>query len=207
MVFILHPTTKKLASYMTKGGSIIIITAPSGAGKTSITQYLLTQLPNLKFSISATTRSPRGSEVHGVEYYFITVADFKQKIENNQFFEWEMVYQDKYYGTLKTEIDRIWNQGNTPLLDIDVKGAIQVQKQYPTNSLSIFIQPPSIAHLEKRLRNRGTETEETLKMRLNKADYEMSFKNQFDKIIINDVLATAQQETLAVITNFLQPNQ
>ena len=130
---------------------IIIITAPSGAGKTSITHYLLDKYPNLSFSISAATRKPRGKEQDGVDYYFISEAEFRNKIDENAFVEWEIVYEGKYYGTLKTELERIWNQGKTPVLDIDVKGAIHVQQQFAGDCLSIFIEPPSIDELKKRL--------------------------------------------------------
>jgi len=137
---------------MSSQGKIIIITAPSGAGKTSITQYLLEQFPTLTFSISAATRQPRGAEVHGKDYYFISEADFKQKIQANEFLEWEMVYEGKYYGTLKSEMTRIWSEGKTPVLDIDVKGAIHVQQQYPGLCFSMFIQAPSVDALRQRLR-------------------------------------------------------
>src|SRR5882762_11467567 len=142
---------------------IIIITAPSGAGKTSITRFLLGKYPgNLAFSISAATRNPRSYEKDGVDYYFIGLENFKQKIQHNEFVEWEMVYEGKYYGTLKSELERIWNQNKIPLLDIDVKGAIHVQQQFPQTSLSLFIEPPSVQELQKRLQSRGTETAESL---------------------------------------------
>ena len=182
---------------------LIIITAPSGAGKTSITRYLLEKYPFLSFSISATTRKKRGQEVDGVDYYYLEQADFNQKITQNEFIEWEMVYEGLYYGTLKTELDRIWNAGKIPMLDIDVKGAIHVQKQFPTNSLSLFIEPPSVDALKIRLASRGTETEESLQTRVNKAAYELSFKHHFNKVILNDDLQKACEETENVIKNFL----
>ena len=148
---------------------LIIITAPSGAGKTSITRYLLGKYPKLSFSISAATRSPRAGEQNGVDYHFISEADFKQKITENAFIEWEMVYEGKYYGTLHAELERIWSLGKTPMLDIDVQGAIHVQEQFKGSSLSIFIEPPSVAELKRRLESRGTETPETLATRVNKA--------------------------------------
>ena len=132
---------------------IIIITAPSGAGKTSITRYLLKTIPRLSFSISAATRKPRGEEKNGTDYYFMSIEEFQKKIEQNKFVEWEMVYEGKYYGTLKSELQRIWNMGKIPLLDIDVKGAIHVQKQFPHTSLSIFIEPPSVGELKNRLQS------------------------------------------------------
>lgn len=182
---------------------IIIITAPSGAGKTSITRHLMKVFPQLAFSVSAATRSPRGTEKDGVDYHFISTEDFKEKIQHNEFVEWEMVYEGKYYGTLKTEMERIWNQGKIPVLDIDVKGAIHVQQQYPGSSLSIFIQAPSIDELQKRLESRGTETAESLAARVNKAAYELSFKSHFNKIIINDQLQRACTEAEGIVTAFI----
>src|SRR3954462_6232025 len=132
-------------------GKLIIITAPSGAGKTSITRYLLSKYPKLAFSISAATREARGNERNGVEYYFISTEEFREKIRNNEFLEWEMVYEGKYYGTLKSELQRIWGMGKVPVLDIDVKGAIHIQGQYPHSSLSLFIEPPSVNELKRRL--------------------------------------------------------
>ena len=182
---------------------LIIITAPSGAGKTSITKFLLHKYPFLSFSISAATRQPRGEEKNGVDYYFLTADDFQQKIQTNAFIEWEMVYEGKYYGTLKSELERIWNEGKIPMLDIDVKGAIHVQQQFPDNSLSIFIEPPSVDELKIRLASRGTESAESLHARVNKASYEISFKHYFNKTILNDDLDKACKETEAVISNFL----
>jgi guanylate kinase len=188
---------------MSKAERIIIITAPSGAGKTSITQYLLGKYPQLAFSISAATRSPRTHEKNGVDYYFISPEEFSRKIQQNEFAEWEMVYEGKYYGTLKKELERIWNNHQTPVLDIDVKGAIHVQQQYPGSCLSIFIDPPSIDELKRRLEMRGTETEATLQARINKASYEISFKDQFDRIIVNKDLGTACKEADEAIRAFL----
>ncbi len=182
---------------------IIIITAPSGAGKTSITRQLLTVFPELAFSISAATRSARSYEKDGVDYYFLALEDFKQKIKGGEFAEWEMVYEGKYYGTLKKELQRIWDANQCPLLDIDVKGAIHVQQQYPETSLSIFIEPPSVAELQRRLESRGTETAETLQARVNKASYEISFKNHFNEVVVNDDLAIACDKTEAIIRKFL----
>ncbi len=182
---------------------IIIITAPSGAGKTSITRFLLDKYPQLAFSISAATRSPRGNEVDGKDYYFMSVEAFQQKIQKGAFVEWEMVYEGKYYGTLKKELDRLWKENKCPLLDIDVKGAIHVQTQYPQNVLSIFIEPPSVRELARRLASRGTETEESLQTRVNKAEYEMSFSHHFHHTIVNDDLQEACEETEKLITAFL----
>ncbi len=184
-------------------GKIIIITAPSGAGKTSITRYLLQKYPNLAFSISAATRLPRGQEKNGVDYYFMSGQDFQDKIENNEFVEWEMVYEGKYYGTLHSELERIWVAGKTPILDIDVKGAIHVQQQFHKNALSIFVKPPTVETLRERLTGRGTETPENIATRLNKAAYEMSFSHSFNVVVVNDDLATACRETENAIKKFL----
>jgi guanylate kinase len=182
---------------------IIIITAPSGAGKTSITRYLLARNPQLAFSISAATRAPRGAEQTGVDYYFITVDEFQNHIRHNDFMEWEMVYEGKYYGTLKAELERIWQNKQVPMLDIDVKGAIHVQQQYPQNTLSIFIEPPSVEELKRRLESRGTETTDSLQARVNKASYEISFKHHFNHIIVNDDLPKACQEAESLILEFI----
>lgn len=184
---------------------VIIITAPSGAGKTSITRHLLKSFPGeLEFSVSATTRPPRSHEKDKKDYYFITDEDFKYNIQQENFVEWEMVYEGKYYGTLKSELYRIWKENKVPLLDIDVKGAIHVQQQYPDTSISIFIEPPSLEELKRRLKSRGTETDETLLARLNKATYEISFKEHFNKIIVNDSLEHACKEAEQIVRSFLQ---
>lgn len=182
---------------------VIILTAPSGAGKTSISKYLLQQFPQFAFSISATTRAPRGAEQDGVEYHFISKSTFEGYIYQDAFLEYEMVYEGLYYGTLKSELDRIWNQGKIPLLDIDVKGAIKVQKQLGEKCLSIFIQPPSLEALKERLQKRQTETPESMQMRLDKAAYEISFSHEFNAIIKNDDLETACAETEKIISAFI----
>lgn len=182
---------------------ILIITAPSGAGKTSVTNYLLGEFPILTFSVSAATREARENEVNGVDYYFMSLEEFQLKIRLNEFVEWEMVYEGKYYGTLKSELDRIWSSGKVPVLDIDVKGAIHVQQQFPKKTLSIFIEPPSIGELERRLQTRGTETKESLDARINKAAYEISFKNSFSHTIVNNHLGTARQEAREIVRKFL----
>lgn len=182
---------------------IIIITAPSGAGKTSITHHLLNTVPQLSFSISATTRKPRDDEQDGRDYYFISDEEFRRKIQKNEFVEWEMVYEGKYYGTLKSELQRIWKLEKTPLLDIDVKGAIHVQQQYPESTFSIFIEPPSIEELKKRLLSRGTETKESLQARVNKASFEISFQHSFDKAIVNDQLDRACKDAEDIVKQFL----
>lgn len=187
-----------------QNNKIIIIAAPSGAGKTSVTRHLLKALPDrLSFSISCATRQQRKNEIDGVDYYFITAADFKQRIQQDEFVEWEMVYEGKYYGTLKSEMERIWQQQKAPLLDVDVQGGINVQKQYPQQTLSLFIEPPSIKELERRLKVRGTETPESLKARIDKASFELTFKSQFNSIIINNELERACAEAEQIVRNFL----
>lgn len=183
---------------------IIIITAPSGAGKTSITRFLMNKFPNLAFSVSAATRKPRTNEINAVDYHFMSTEDFKKKINQQEFVEWEMVYEGKYYGTLKTELEKIWEQNKIPVLDIDVKGAIHVQQQFPETSLSLFIQAPSIEELRKRLESRGTESAESLAARINKASYELSFKDQFNNTIINDNLQRACNEAAEIVEEFIQ---
>jgi guanylate kinase len=183
---------------------VIILTAPSGAGKTSIAAYLLKKMPQLSFSVSATTRAPRGNEKDGVEYHFISLAKFEGHIYQNDFLEYEMVYEGVYYGTLQSELTRIWNLGKIPVLDIDVKGAISVQKKLGANSLSIFIMPPSVEVLKERLEKRKTETAESIEMRLDKATYELSFSQEFNAIIQNNDLALACSETEKIIAAFLK---
>jgi guanylate kinase len=182
---------------------ILIITAPSGAGKTSVTTYLLKKFPQLGFSVSAATRPKRENEIDGVDYYFMSLEEFKEKIKNNEFIEWEMVYEGKYYGTLKSELQRLWNSKRVPVLDIDVKGAIHVQQQFPEKTLSIFIEPPSIDELKRRLQGRGTETKESLEARINKASYEISFKHSFSHTIVNRDLGRAREEAVNIIETFL----
>jgi guanylate kinase len=189
---------------MADNNKLIIITAPSGAGKTSVTKSLLSKIPSLSFSVSATTRKPRSNEADGIDYYFISENEFHQQIHNKNFIEWEMVYEGKYYGTFKSELQRIWNVGKIPLLDIDVKGAIHVHEQFNDDCLTIFIEPPSVDELKKRLQSRGTDSLESIQTRLNKAIFELSFKHQFNKIVINDDLQRACMETENIIKDFLK---
>jgi guanylate kinase len=182
---------------------IVIITAPSGSGKTSIARHLLEFFPSLEFSISATTRAPRGNELHGREYYFLSTEDFESKIQEGAFLEWEMVYKGKYYGTLHSEIDRMWAQDKIPLLDIDVHGAMHVQKLFPKRCLSLFIEAPSFEALKERLVRRGTETPESLDARLAKAAHEKQYKDSFDAVIVNDVLERAQTEAERLVRDFI----
>ncbi len=189
---------------MAKLHKLIIIAAPSGAGKTSVTRHLLQTMPDqLAFSISAATRQPRNGERNNIDYYFISATDFQQKIQQGEFVEWEMVYEGKYYGTLRSELDRIWSLGKSPLLDVDVKGGINIQQQFRGSSLSLFIEPPSIAELKKRLEARGTETPESLEARISKASYELSFKQHFDRIILNDKLEVACRQAEKAVREFL----
>ncbi len=184
---------------------IIIIAAPSGAGKTSIVRYLLEKMPDqLAFSVSCTTRAPRPGETDGKEYYFIPVTEFEKKISEGSLAEWEMVYPGKYYGTPVSELERIWQMGKTPLLDIDVKGGLNIRRRYPASSLAIFIEPPSLEELSRRLQARGTENPESLTARIEKAGYEMSFKNEFDQVVLNEDLPTACRETEKWVRTFLQ---
>jgi guanylate kinase len=187
-----------------KQQKIIIITAPSGAGKTSITRHLLNKYSTrLEFSISAATRKPRGDERNGVDYYFISLEDFTNKIQHEQFIEWEMVYEGKYYGTLKEELHRIWNSGKIPVLDIDVKGAIHIQRQFPETTLSLFIEPPTVDELKRRLLSRGTESEASIAARVSKAAYELTFKDSFNHIIVNAEFNKACSEAEALIEAFI----
>ena len=182
---------------------MIVITAPSGAGKTSITRHLMKVFPQLSFSISAATRQPRSNEKNGTDYYFMTVEEFQQKILNEEFVEWEMVYEGKYYGTLKSELRRMWSSEHVPVLDIDVQGAIHVQKEYPVNSLFIFIKPPSIDELKKRLEGRGSESAESLNARVSKAAYELSFVNQFNNVVENRDFEVACKEAESIVERFI----
>ena len=182
---------------------IILITAPSGSGKTSIVNHLMKKFPQLSFSVSATTRQPRKGEKEGVHYYFISEPEFREKIHNKEFLEWEMVYEGKYYGILKSDIERIWKENKVPVLDIDVQGAIHVQQQYPVNTIAIFIQPPSIEELKRRLKLRGSETDQSLRARLNKSGYEMTFKQHFENIIINENFEKACKEADKIVGDFL----
>lgn len=187
---------------------IVIITAPSGAGKTTITRHLLEKFPDkLAFSVSAATREPRGQEVDGQDYHFMSAQRFRELIEKDAFLEWEMVYEGKYYGTLMSEVERIWASGRAPMLDIDVKGAMRVMKQHRSHCKSLFIRPPGIKELERRLRQRGTDPEASIRMRLEKAEFELTFADQFDHVIVNDDLQTALENAESIIGQFLGEDQ
>jgi len=183
---------------------LIIFSAPSGSGKSTIINYLLTQNLGLEFSISATSRPPRGTEQNGVEYYFLAPDEFRAKIAANEFLEYEEVYQDRYYGTLKSEVDRIAAKGHVAVSDLDVVGGVNVKEIYGSNALAIFIQPPSVDELRKRLEDRKTDSPEVIAERVAKAEWEMSFAPKFDVVIVNDDLEKAKTEALKVIQGFLK---
>lgn len=186
-----------------KSGKMIIISAPSGAGKTTIVRSVLQSGYNLRFSVSATSRPKRENETDSHDYYFLSEADFLKKIEEDQFVEWQEVYKNCYYGTLKSELDRIFSRGCNIIFDVDVLGGLNLKKYGKDDALALFIAPPSLEALEMRLRNRQTESEESLMKRIARAEYEMSFQNQFDRIIVNEVLEVAVAQTRAYIEEFL----
>ena len=183
---------------------VIIFSAPSGSGKTTLVKHCLEHFTELEFSISCTTRKARGAEVHGIDYHFISPKEFREKISKDAFVEYEEVYTDKYYGTLKSEVDRIWATGKVVIFDVDVQGGIALKKYFGDQALSIFIMPPSVAALELRLIARGTDDLETIHTRVAKATEEISFKNDFDEIVVNDQLEAAQIEIETLIQNFLK---
>ncbi|MBE6284108.1 MAG: guanylate kinase [Mediterranea massiliensis] len=182
---------------------LIIFSAPSGSGKSTIINYLLKQNLNLAFSISATSRPPRGTEQHGVEYFFLSPEEFRQRIANDEFLEYEEVYEDRFYGTLKAQVERQLEAGQNVVFDVDVVGGCNIKQYYGNRALSIFIQPPSIEELRKRLEGRGTDAPEVIEDRLAKASYELTFAPKFDKVVVNDDLEKAQAETLEVLKEFL----
>lgn len=184
-------------------GKLLIFSAPSGSGKSTLVNYLLEQNLNINFSISATSRLPRGEEKDGVEYYFLTADDFKQKIEADEFLEYEEVYPGRYYGTLKSEVQRILDNGGNVIFDVDVVGGCNIKKFYGDKALGIFIQPPSVEELKCRLEKRGMESPEVIAKRIAKADYELGFSSKFDVVIMNDNLDRAEHEVLAEVLKFL----
>jgi guanylate kinase len=185
-------------------GKLVIITAPSGAGKTTIVKHLLESRLNLSFSVSATTRHPRGDEKDGEDYFFLTVPEFNKRIQNNEFVEWEEVYKDLMYGTLKSELERIWANDHHVLFDVDVKGGINLKKKFGADSIAIFVMPPSVEELENRLVKRATDSPEKIRMRVDKAREEMKLANQFDHIIVNHHLDKAKNEALEIVSSFLE---
>jgi guanylate kinase len=184
-------------------GKLVIFSAPSGAGKTTIVQHLLRKTPKLEFSVSACSRPMRKDETHGVDYYFISVDEFREKILSEEFVEWEEVYKDNFYGTLKAEIERIWKKGHHIIFDMDVVGGLNLKKQFGEQALAIFVMPPSIQHLENRLKMRETETPESIARRIGKAEVELQTATQFDKVILNDTLEHAFAEAEKVVNEFL----
>lgn len=186
-------------------GALVIFSAPSGSGKSTIINWLMQSHPELRlaFSISCTSRSPRGTEQHGVEYFFLSPEEFRQRIANDEFLEYEEVYSDRFYGTLKEQVQRQLEAGQNVVFDVDVKGGCNIKRFYGDKALSIFIQPPSVEALRKRLEGRATDAPEVINDRIARAEYELSFASQFDRVIVNDDLETAKSETLEAITAFL----
>ena len=187
-------------------GKLIIVSAPSGSGKSTIVNWLMQEHPelNLYFSISCTSRAPRGEEKDGVEYFFLTPEAFKEKIKNNEFLEYEEVYENRFYGTLKAQVERQREAGQNVVFDVDVKGGVNIKKHYGKKALSLFIQPPSIEELRRRLEGRGTDTQEAIEQRIAKAAYELTFAPKFDRVVVNDDLETAKHETFNIINDFLK---
>ena len=192
---------------MGRQGKLVIFSAPSGSGKTTIVRRVLPMLPRLAFSVSATSRQMRPGEQNGKDYYFLTADDFRKAVAAGEFLEYEEVYAGQFYGTLKSELTRIWEQNQDVVFDVDVKGGLRIKEQFPQQSLAIFIQPPSVAELKRRLEGRGTETPETLKKRLDRAEEELSFAPRFDLRIVNDDLERAVAEVQAAVTAFLQAEE
>ena len=184
-------------------GKLIIFSAPSGSGKTTIVRELLKRIPQLEFSISATSRAPRGAERNGVDYYFLSPHDFRQAVDEQRFVEWEEVYAGTCYGTLRSELDRIWGKGNTILFDVDVLGGINLKRIFGADACSVFIMPPSVEELERRLNNRGTDSAEVIAKRVAKAEFELTKAPEFDHIVVNDALEAAVAEVEAVVRKFL----
>jgi guanylate kinase len=194
---------------MEKNGKCIIFSAPSGSGKSTIVQWLMAEHPELRlaFSISATSRPPRGTEQHGVEYFFLSPEEFRSRIAANEFLEYEEVYQDRFYGTLKEQVDNQLKAGQNVVFDVDVKGGCNIKEHYGSKALSVFIQPPSVEELRRRLIGRATDSMEQIEQRVAKAEYEMGFAPRFDRIVINDNLDEAKQQTLDTLRKFLSEEQ
>ncbi len=183
---------------------VIIFSAPSGSGKTTVVNHLLKVIPQLGFSISATTRLPRANEQNGREYYFLDSEDFKVRVANNEFLEYEEVYSGIFYGTLKSEVDRLWAEGKTVVFDVDVVGGVNIKKQFGDSALSVFLRPPSISILMERLRNRSTEVEHQLQMRIDKANFELQFEKEYDTILVNDVLSETLVNAEKIVKDFIK---
>jgi len=186
-----------------KKGKMLIFTAPSGAGKTTIVRHLLASYDDLAFSVSATTREKRSHEEHGKDYYFLSPEEFRRKIKANEFIEWEEVYEDQYYGTLRSEITRLWELGKHIVFDIEVKGATNIKDMYCDDCLAIFVKPPSLDTLIKRLKNRKTESEASLKKRIKRVKQEMTYENNFDRILVNDLLEVTLKEAEIIVENYI----
>ena len=184
---------------------LLVLAAPSGSGKTTLVHRLLKEFPKLAFSISATTRKPRLNEQDGIDYHFLSLTDFKRKINSESFLEWEEVYENNFYGSLKSDVQKLWSKGQTVIFDIDVHGGIRLKKKYDLNTLSVFIMPPSIDALENRLRERGADSEERIYDRLAKAKEEISFAKKFDHIIVNDQIEVAFKQIHSLVTKFMSP--
>lgn len=184
-------------------GKLIIFSAPSGAGKTTIVHHILKVFPQIEFSVSACSRPKRAGETEGEDYYFLSVEEFRNKIQNNEFVEWQEVYKDNYYGTLKTEVERIWAKNHVVIFDVDVVGGLNLKNTYGANALSVFVKAPSIQHLEERLRKRETETQESIARRMAKAEKEMAYAEKFDAIVLNDNILRAFEASEKLVANFL----
>jgi guanylate kinase len=188
---------------MTREGKLIIFSAPSGSGKTTIVRHLLAQIPNLAFSISATSRPPRGAEKHGVDYYFLTAEEFERRVQNHDFLEWEEVYAGTRYGTLRSDVERLWAEGKHVIFDIDVVGGLNLKSQFPERALAVYVHVPDLVELEKRLRARGTDSEEKIAMRMKKAHEELVYAPEFDLMILNDDLERAKEKALRKVKEFI----
>jgi len=194
-----------VAKEIINNGKLIVFSAPSGSGKTTIVRYLLKQKElNLEFSISATSREKRGKEVDGKDYYFLSFEDFKKRIKNDEFLEWEEVYRDNFYGTLKSEVERIWAMGKHVIFDIDVSGGLRIKRKYPEQTLAVFVKPPSIDELKIRLKKRKTESSDKINMRIAKASAELATAPLFDAIVVNEDLEKALAESYTLVSNFLE---
>ncbi len=189
-----------------KKGKLIIFSAPSGSGKTTLVHYVMEQVPHLTFSVSATSRLPRPGEKDGVDYYFMSVDEFKQKIKENAFVEWEEVYENQFYGTLRSEVEKIRQKGDSVIFDVDVKGGLNIKKLYGEKALAVFVKPPSLAVLEERLRHRSTESGENLRKRLERAAYELTFEERFDKVLVNDDLKKSRPKAVEMVRHFINQN-
>lgn len=187
-----------------KKGKLLIFSAPSGSGKTTLVKHLMSTLKNIRFSVSATSRSPRGDEKDAIDYHFLTADDFKSKIKNSDFVEWEEVYSNRYYGTLKSEVEKLRNDGFSVVFDVDVVGGLNIKKYYGDEALSVFIMPPSVKVLRERLTGRGTDSTEEIEIRIDKAEYELSFADKFDVQVVNGDLEIAKKQVIEIVSNFLK---